>query len=158
MASPDGSIHFRCGTKGRGANRGIARASNARGAQRDSGSPRESRPAVCAWRTIRNSEGGLRGRDAESARGLIAFCAHPPILGTCMNAPKPRSEIAAMSAEALVGLGITIAALGLLGLLLGWAQHMRSVPGSAMLWLGVGGGGVVLGLIIAATARGEKRG
>ena len=65
-----------------------------------------------------------------------------------------------MSAEALVGLGITIAALGLLGLLLGlllgWAQHMRSVPDSAMLWLGVGGACVVLGAIIAATARAKK--
>ena len=51
-----------------------------------------------------------------------------------------------MSAEALIGLGITIAALGLLGLLLGWAQHMRSVPESAMLWLGLGGACVVLGV------------
>jgi len=75
-----------------------------------------------------------------------------------MNALKRRSgsESAAMSAEALVGLGITIAALGLLGLLLGWAQHMRSVPDSAMLWLGVGGACVVLGAIIAATARAKK--
>jgi protein-S-isoprenylcysteine O-methyltransferase Ste14 len=75
-----------------------------------------------------------------------------------MNAPKrlPRSESAAMSAEALIGLGITIAALGLLGLLLGWAQHMRSVPESAMLWCGVGGACVVLGVIIAATGRAKK--
>ena len=61
-----------------------------------------------------------------------------------------------MSAEALVGLGITIAALGLLGLLLGWAQRMRSVPESAMLWLAVGGGCVLLGLIIAAAARARR--
>jgi hypothetical protein len=75
-----------------------------------------------------------------------------------MNALKrrPRSESAAMSAEALVGLGITIAALGLLGILLGWAQHMRSVPDSAMLWLAVGGACVVLGAVIAATARAKK--
>jgi hypothetical protein len=75
-----------------------------------------------------------------------------------MNAPKrlPRSESAAMSAEALIGLGITIAALGLLGLLLGWAQHMRSVPESAMLWCGVGGTCVVLGVIIAAGGRAKK--
>jgi DMSO reductase anchor subunit len=77
-----------------------------------------------------------------------------------MNALKrlPRSESAAMSAEALVGLGITIAALGLLGLLLGWAQHMRSVPGSAILWLGLGAGCVILGVIIAAAARVRKGG
>jgi uncharacterized membrane protein HdeD (DUF308 family) len=61
-----------------------------------------------------------------------------------------------MSAEALVGLGITIAALGLLGLLLGWAQQMRSVPGSAVLWLGVGAAMVVLGIIIAAAARSRR--
>lgn len=61
-----------------------------------------------------------------------------------------------MSAEALVGLGITIAALGLLGLLLGWAQHMRSVPESSMLWCGVGAGSVILGGIIAVTGRARK--
>jgi hypothetical protein len=75
-----------------------------------------------------------------------------------MNAPKTsnRSETAGISSEALVGLGITIAALGLLGLLLGWAQHMRSVPDGAMLWLGIGAAMVVLGGIIAAAARARK--
>jgi cytochrome bd-type quinol oxidase subunit 1 len=75
-----------------------------------------------------------------------------------MNAPKraEQSERAAISAEALVGLGITIAALGLLGLLLGWAQHMRSVPESALLWLALGAGCVVLGVIIAGAARARK--
>jgi hypothetical protein len=61
-----------------------------------------------------------------------------------------------MSAEALIGLGITIAALGLLGLLLGWAQHMRSVPQGAMFWFVVGATCVVLGGLIAATARAKK--
>ena len=75
-----------------------------------------------------------------------------------MSAPKRRdkSEGAAMSAEAMVGLGITIAALGLLALLLGWAQRMRSVPESAMFWLGLGAGCVLLGVIIAAAARARK--
>lgn len=75
-----------------------------------------------------------------------------------MNASKQvnRSETAAMSAEALVGLGITIGALGLLGLLLGWAQQMRSVPGSAMLWFAIGAGLLLLGVIIAAAARTRK--
>ena len=67
-----------------------------------------------------------------------------------------RSETAAISAEALVGLGITISALGLLGLLLGWAQKMRSVPGSAALWLCLGAAMVVLGVIIAAASRARK--
>lgn len=67
-----------------------------------------------------------------------------------------RSDTAAISSEALIGLGITIAALGLLGLLLGWAQHMRAVPDAAMLLFGIGGGCVLLGLIIAAAARARK--
>lgn len=61
-----------------------------------------------------------------------------------------------MSAEAVVGLGITIAALGFLGVLLGWAQHMRSVPEGAMFWLSLGGGCVILGIIIAVAARAKK--
>lgn len=69
-----------------------------------------------------------------------------------------RSESAAISPEALIGLGITIGALGLLALLLGWAQHMRSVPQSAMLWFSVGAGCVILGAVIAAAARAKKRG
>jgi hypothetical protein len=75
-----------------------------------------------------------------------------------MNAPKAsnRSETAAISSEALIGLGITIGALGLLGLMLGWAQHMRSVPENAMLWFGIGAGLVVVGVIIAAAARAKK--
>jgi len=71
-----------------------------------------------------------------------------------MNALKRHEpESAAMSAEALIGLGITIAALGVLGLLLGWAQHMRSVPEGAMLWCGIGGACLVVGVVIAAAAR-----
>jgi len=71
------------------------------------------------------------------------------------QAPK-RSETAAISSQALVGLGITIGALGVLGLLLGLAQQMRSMPDAAMLLFGLGGGGVVLGAIIAAAARARK--
>ena len=56
----------------------------------------------------------------------------------------------------MVGLGITIGALGLLGMMLGWAQHMRSVPASALLWLAVGGGCFVLGIIIALAAKARK--
>jgi hypothetical protein len=74
-----------------------------------------------------------------------------------MNALKRhKRQSAAMSAEALVGLGITIAALGLLGLLLGWAQYMRSVPQGAILWCGIGGACVVVGVVIAAAARVRK--
>ena len=84
--------------------------------------------------------------------------AHGSLFLGRMKPPKAlaRSERAAMSAEALVGLGITIAGLGFLGCLLGWAQHMRSVPDSAILWLGVGGVCVVLGVVIAAAGRAKK--
>ena len=68
-----------------------------------------------------------------------------------------RPETAAISSEALVGLGITIAALGLLGLLLGLAQHMRSVPSAAMILFGIGASFVVVGIIVAAAARAAKR-
>jgi hypothetical protein len=76
-----------------------------------------------------------------------------------MNASKKpiRSETAAISSEALVGLGITIAALGLLGLLLGLAEQMRSVPSVAMLWFAFGAVFVILGGLIAAAARVWKR-
>jgi cytochrome bd-type quinol oxidase subunit 1 len=67
-----------------------------------------------------------------------------------------RTEAAAMSAEAMVGLGITIGALGLLGLLLGWAQQMRGVAGSAVLWLCTGAVMVVLGAILAGVAKTRK--
>lgn len=75
-----------------------------------------------------------------------------------MNALKTsnRSETAAISSEALIGLGITIGALGLLGLMLGLAQHMRSVPDNAKLWFVLGAGCVVLGVIVAAAARVRK--
>ena len=75
-----------------------------------------------------------------------------------MNASRTsnRSETAAISSEALIGLGMTIAALGLLGLLLGWAQHMRSVPGGAMLWFVIGAAGVVVGGMIAVAGRARK--
>jgi hypothetical protein len=75
-----------------------------------------------------------------------------------MNASQiaTRRETASISSEALIGLGITIAALGLLGLLLGWAQQMRGVPAGATLWLAIGASCVVLGGLIAAAARARK--
>ena len=106
-------------------------------------------PRLPTWSRCPNSE----------IEGANCIPHAPSLISTYMNAPKTsdRSETAGISSEALVGLGITIAALGLLGLLLGWAQHMRSVPGAAMVLCGLGAGFVVLGLIIAAAARAAKR-
>src|SRR5436190_21443248 len=101
------------------------------------------------------------GCGAQTVRFAGANCI--PLLASLISAymnPSKipnRPEAAAISSEALVGLGITIGALGLLGLLLGLAQHMRSVPGGAMLLFGLGAGLVVLGIIIAAAAGAGKR-
>lgn len=68
--------------------------------------------------------------------------------------PRPSSSI---SAEAIVGAGITIAALGVLVLLLGCAQWMRHVHHAATILLSVGGGMFVLGTIGALLGRSGKR-
>ena len=59
-----------------------------------------------------------------------------------MNASeKPRQPGTAMiSSEALIGIGITIAELGLLCLMLALAEHLRSVPKIALVWLVLGSG------------------
>jgi hypothetical protein len=76
-----------------------------------------------------------------------------------MNAPKKpdQSGIVGISGEALIGIGITIAALGLLCLLLGTAEHFRSVPTVAVVWFAFGAGMVVLGSIIAVAGRARRR-
>lgn len=58
-----------------------------------------------------------------------------------------------MSSEALVGIGITIAWLGLLCLLLGLAEYMRAVPKTALIWLTLGVVLVIGGALIAALPR-----
>ena len=80
---------------------------------------------------------------------LISFRVKRPL-------SKTTRESAAISAEALIGLGITIGALGLLCLMLGWAQHMRSVPESKVMWLGAGAVMVVLGAILGFVARSRR--
>jgi hypothetical protein len=57
------------------------------------------------------------------------------------------------SPEAIVGIGITVAELGILCLLLGWAEHMRSVPTIAWIWLILGAVLFVLGGLAALSAR-----
>jgi hypothetical protein len=66
------------------------------------------------------------------------------------------AEAGAISAEALVGLGITIGALGLLCLLLGWAEQMRSVAKISVLWLSIGAVMVGLGVILTVMARSRR--
>lgn len=56
------------------------------------------------------------------------------------------------SPEAIIGTGVTIAALGVLFLLLGWAQAMRHVQPASGILLGIGAVCVVIGGVIAAMA------
>ena len=70
-----------------------------------------------------------------------------------MNSSEKPRGLATLSSEALIGIGITVAWLGLMCLLLGWAQHMRSVPKSAFLWLALGAVLFVLGGLAAVSAK-----
>jgi len=76
-----------------------------------------------------------------------------------MNAAeKPRRfGIPKMSSEALLGTGITIAELGVLCLLLGWAEQMRSVPKIALVWFALGILLVIIGGLTAAIPRFNDR-
>jgi hypothetical protein len=71
-------------------------------------------------------------------------------------AEKPR-RFGTISPEAIVGIGITIAELGILCLLLGWAEHMRSVPTVAWIWLALGTALFVLGGLAAVSAGSKDR-
>jgi hypothetical protein len=69
-----------------------------------------------------------------------------------MNASeKPRQPGTPMiSSEAIIGIGITIAALGLLCLMLALAERLRSVPQIALIWLALGAVLMILGGLTAA--------
>jgi hypothetical protein len=76
-----------------------------------------------------------------------------------MNASeKPRwFGIPMISPEALLGIGITIAELGILCLLLGWAEYMRSVRKIALIWAALGIVLVIVGGLTAAVPRFRDR-
>jgi hypothetical protein len=61
-----------------------------------------------------------------------------------------------MSAEAVIGTGVTIAALGVHFLLLGWAQTMRDEHTAAWILLGIGAVMLVVGGMAAAFAQSAK--
>jgi hypothetical protein len=68
-----------------------------------------------------------------------------------------RRQLLAISSEALIGIGITVAALGLLGLLLGWAQQMRDVSSWAAVWLALGAVLTIVGLLVVAVGGARRR-
>ncbi len=63
-----------------------------------------------------------------------------------------------ISAEAMVGLGFTVAWLGLLCLLLGWAEVLRQEMAVAWIWLPLGAIMMIAGLIAAMLGKSRKRG
>jgi hypothetical protein len=68
-----------------------------------------------------------------------------------------KRQLLAMSSEAMIGTGITLASIGLLGLLLGWAQQMRAVPSWASVWFALGAILAISGLVIVAVGGARKR-
>ncbi len=76
-----------------------------------------------------------------------------------MNAPDPAPTTRArsISPEALIGTGITIAMVGLLFLLLGWAQYMRLVHDAAMILGALGAALALLGVIIWISGAAKQR-
>ena len=75
-----------------------------------------------------------------------------------MNLPDDpqRNRTSRLSGEAMIGLGITIGAFGLMFLLLGWAQHMRHSTEPAVILLAIGAVMFVVGAI-AALSGSRKR-
>jgi hypothetical protein len=74
-----------------------------------------------------------------------------------MNSSEKPRGLATISSEALVGIGITVAWLGLMCLLLGWAEYMRSVPKIALIWFALGVTLFVLGALTTALAWSKDR-
>jgi hypothetical protein len=62
-----------------------------------------------------------------------------------------------ISFEAILGIGITIAELGLLCLMLALAERLRSVPKVALIWLALGAVLVIVGGLTAAFAWSKNR-
>ena len=89
----------------------------------------------------------------------LAKCFRRVYRPVTMNASeKPRRfAIPTISSEALVGIGITIAELGGLCLLLGWAEYMRSVRKIALVWAALGVVLVIIGCLTAIAPRFKDR-
>lgn len=77
----------------------------------------------------------------------------PPNEAAPITEPAPPTRSTpGISAEAIIGTGVTVAATGVLFLLLGWAQMMRDVHPASWILLALGAVCVVVGGITAAAA------
>ena len=74
-----------------------------------------------------------------------------------MNVAEKLRRFGTISSEAIVGIGITVAEFGILCLLLGWAEQMRSVPKVARIWLALGAALFVLGGLAAISGGSKNR-
>lgn len=76
-----------------------------------------------------------------------------------MNGPErtPATRTSSFSAEGLIGTGVTLAALGVLFLLLGWAQQMRLVKDAAAILYVIGAILTVLGGIVCMMGAARRR-
>jgi hypothetical protein len=81
------------------------------------------------------------------------------ILRPTMNASEksPKARTPFLSPEAIIGIGVTVAELGLLCLLLGWAEKMRGVTAIACIWLPLGAVLFILGGLAAAFGSSKRR-
>jgi len=62
-----------------------------------------------------------------------------------------------MSADAMIGTGMTVWALGVLFLLLGWAQHIREVKSASFTLLVIGAAMFIFGGMIALAGAGKRK-
>ena len=70
--------------------------------------------------------------------------------------PTPKSK-RSFSSEAVIGTGVTIAAIGVLFLLLGWAQAMRQVHSASWILLAIGAVFAFIGAVITLMAPKRKQ-
>jgi uncharacterized membrane protein HdeD (DUF308 family) len=68
----------------------------------------------------------------------------------------PSANARGMSATAIIGTGVSIAATGVLFLLLGFAQYLRDVMGAATVLLLIGAAFAVAGIVVAMMGRSRK--
>ena len=75
-----------------------------------------------------------------------------------MNPPEKQilTRSSLISAEAIIGIGVTVGAIGLLFLLLGWAQFMRAAHDAAFILAPLGAVLMIVGGIAAFFGQSRK--